>query len=134
LPEELQGNAVFRIAVLSIVLALAARPSATLLCSAWCDRTPAAPSAAGMTCHHNNAVVAASASVAADDTCESLILDASAFIREDTERLVSPSSGHDAALTPQHQLPGATVTGCPAFNGPGEWAFEHRPLSTALRI
>jgi hypothetical protein len=133
LKEELQSKAVFRIAVLSIVLALAARPSATLLCSAWCDRTPAAPSAAGMPCHHNTAVAAASASVAAGDTCESF-LDASAFIREDTDRLASPSSGHDAVLIPRHQLPRLTGTDRPAFHGSCERALENRPFLAALRI
>ena len=133
LPEELQGKAVFRIAVLSIVLALAARPSATLLCSAWCDGT-SAPRPGDTSCHHNAARPSVSATVAADDACDSLILDGSAFIRENTERLASPAPRHDADLLPRHQLPRLTRADYPALAGLGAWAFENRPSLTALRI
>jgi len=132
LPDEVEGKAVLRIAVLSIVLALAARPSATPLCSAWCDRPSAPPFAADRSCHHNNAVPAASPGVAGDDACESLVLEGSAFIREETRPLVSPSPGQGAVLIARHLLP--TPTACQAFNGSGDWAFDNQPPSTALRI
>ena len=83
-----------RIAVISIAWVLAAEPSMTVLCRAWCDFT-AEQTGAADDCHLN-AGPAASARLAGSAECERPVLAAGGFVREDIWRIVGHAG--DAAF------------------------------------
>jgi hypothetical protein len=118
----------FRIAVLSFVLTLAAGPSAALLCRTGCD--PQGAAASGRP-HHDPST---SPSVVGDDSCDNVALGPAAVLREDVRRGVSaPDAGH-AILVPRYQLADVTSNARPGREPGREWSLDHRPLSTALRL
>jgi hypothetical protein len=115
-------------AVLSIVLTLAVGPEAALLCRARCHPQAADASA----CHDEKQV--SSSSVGADATCDHVVLNIAAYLREDVRRGVSaPDTSHTLPVT-RYQLAPST-THPRAGKEPGrEWSLEKRTLATALRI
>jgi hypothetical protein len=119
---------VFKAAVLSIMLTLAAGPSASLLCRAWCDSQ--ATAAGG--CHHE--AHATSPSVAGDDNCDDTMVSGDAFLREDAPRGVSTPDADQAVLVVRFQLPRSPSAVRPGQKPWREWSLEQRPLSTTLRI
>jgi len=123
---------VFRVTVLSIVLALAVSPNARLLCQAPCDRGSTSEPAAEE-CHHIglpiNRVI-----VATDDTCNTLVLGVAPFITEDTQRPTLAPTGQQGVLVSRYQLTQATAGDGPPVHPAIAWAFEKRPLSIARRI
>ena len=119
----------FRAAVLSIALAFAAAPSASLLCEIWCDSHPAP----AIACQHHGDT-STSLAVAADDTCHSSALDAPALVREVVRPGVSAPDAAHAVIIPLYQLDPSTAD---ASHGEEPWrsrSLENRPLSTTLRI
>jgi hypothetical protein len=119
---------VFRAAVLSIVLTLAAGPNASLLCAVWCH--PEA--AAAEPCEHRDATY--TANVTANDSCPDIAAVTTAFVREDVRSGVSASDGQTAVLVPPFQF----VAPPTALEFGGEFRphppREARPLVLALRI
>ena len=73
----------FRAAVVSIVLALATGPNASLLCSTWCHQ------AATAGCEHGDTTGAQT--IAANDICPMTVGTSSAYVREDVRRGTSTS-------------------------------------------
>lgn len=128
LPLDHSEHHVFRAVVLSIVLTLAVGPNATLLCGTLCDP----PAAAASACHDEDP--ATSPSVGGDDSCDHVVLNAAAFLREDVRRGVfAPDAGH-AILVPCYQLAHSTTDARPGQEPGPEWSLDQRPVSTALRI
>jgi len=115
-----------RATVLSIVLALAVGPNASLLCRTLCD-----PKAAAMDGCHQEAA-ATSSSIAADDGCAD-VSDSAALLREDVRGDGSRDGDLAVPLLRHHFQRSATD----ARHGqePGrEWSLEKRPHSIALRV
>jgi hypothetical protein len=121
------NNEMFRAVVLSIVLTLAANPSAALLCGTWCDPHTAAADG----CHHTT--LATSVSAAANHTCEDLVVSAT-FVREDVRRGVSGPDPDRAVLVLRYHLAHTTTEERSRHNSGPDWSLEKRPLSTTLRI
>ena len=125
LPERLQSITVFRIAVASVVLAIATVPTVTLLCTTWC-----APEAVTHPCHD----VASARVVNRHHDCDEGILATASFVREDVRRELFPFGGEHAVLLARHQLARLPIAdhlgqapGCDRF-------LARRPLETSLRI
>jgi hypothetical protein len=118
----------FRAVVLSIVLTLAAGPSAALLCRMLCDPQAAATDG----CHHTTA--AASTSVASQDTCDDRGLSVAGFVREDVRRCGPAPERHCAVSVPRYHLADATTDDSFREIAWPESSLEKRPLSTNLRI
>ena len=118
----------FRVAVLSIVVALAVGQNARLLCTVWCDPTEAA--AAGF--HHHDS--SNSSSVKSADTCSNVVLSVTAFVREDVRRAVSAPDAHQAVAVSRYQFFPSTAETRARGDSAREWSLENRPLKTALRI
>jgi hypothetical protein len=119
---------VFRLAVLSIVFALAAAPEATLLCRLWCPND----ASAGDCEHHPQA---SSISVKATDACDAAGASiVAALSREDGRRAAGGFGPGHAVSVERHQIVQLT-RGTRTLEG---WAREHalekRPLETTLRL
>lgn len=127
LPCDAAESNVFRVAVLSIVLALTGNPTAALLCRTWCDPHAAAVSG----CHHEE--LATFTVVAGEDGCRNAVLNAPAFVQEDMRRGVSSNEGHAIAV-PRYELGGSMVNGSVGDAPSHDRLLETRPLETALRI
>jgi hypothetical protein len=110
---------VFRAAVLSIVVMLAAGPSASLICSAWCDTAAAATSF-----HHDES--GSSARIASDVFCQDVVQNGIA-LKEDLRRAIH--SMNPAALAPSAPA-GVRL---PDTRGRAPSGLK-RPLITPLRI
>ena len=120
----------FRAAVLSIALALAAGPNTSLLCEIWCDSHPAP----AIACQHHGDTSTSLAAVAADDTCHSSALDAPAFVREVVRPGVSAPDAAHAVIIPLYQLDPSITD---ASHDEEPWrgrSLDNHPLSTTLRI
>ena len=117
----------FKPAVLSIVLALAVGPNASLVCR-MCHQKAAAASE----CHHEP--LATSPSVADGDGCDRVVLGVAAFLREDMRRGVSSPDMNQAIPIPRYQLAHSTTDARPGREPGRERPLENRPLSTAVRI
>ena len=121
----------FRVTVLSIVLVLAASPTAAFFCTIWCE-SPGTGATAEERCHHHAVLV--TVSVAGDDTCERLALTRNAFVREETERLVSSSAVHHGILAAGHDPAGVTARNHSVVNHLVGGLFTKPPLSPVRRI
>ena len=118
----------FRVAVLSIVLTVAGGQNVALLCGAWCG--PHA--AAARECHHENS--STTPSVAGDEHCGSVVVGATAVLREEMRRDVSSKEANHAIPVPRYQLAQLTIGSRPGQNHWRERSLEERPLVIALRI
>ena len=118
----------FRVALLSIVLTLAAGPSAALLCGTWCH---SAARMAGACEHHTQAVTPG---VSASDEC-AVNGNPAVFVREDARRSTSAPdvTGVIAAARFAFTSPvaGGTLSG---YELNSRLLLELRPLVLALRI
>ena len=118
----------FRAALLSIVLSLAAGQNAVILvCRTWCD----AHAATASECHHENSFT--TPSVAGGD-CRDMVAADTAVLREDTRRDVSSVDASQAIALARYQLVQLTSDAPSGQEPRREWSLEERPLSTALRL
>ena len=117
-----------RAAALSIVLALAAGPNASLLCKAWCGSQTAAASE----CHDHDGDSAAP-SVEGGDRCDTMP-GAAPFLREGERRDVPAPDAEWTIPVPRFQLPDSPAGARPGQEPGRDWPLEKRPLATALRI
>ena len=118
----------FRAVLLSIVLSLAVGQNVALLCRAWCNAHVAAASG----CHHEDSPT--TPTVAGDESCDNLVVVATAVLREDVRRDVSSRNANQAIPVPRYQLAQLTIGAGPGQEPWREWSLEKGPLSTALRI
>lgn len=118
----------FRVAVLSIVVALAVGQNAGLLCKVWCHP----PEAVANGCHHHDSTT--SSSVKGDDTCSNVALGVTAFVREDVRGTASAPHAQQAVAVPPYQFSPSTAETRARGDSAREWSLEKRPLKTALRI
>ena len=82
-----------RAVAISIVLALATGPNASLLCSTWCHQ------AATAGCEHRDTTGAQT--IATDDACPMTVGIATAYVRDDVRRGAStPQAQHGKNVTP----------------------------------
>ena len=122
---------VFRAALFSIVLTLAAGQNASLLCEVWChDATSAG-------CPHQGSTTSPDSTTSpilkGDDTCGSMFVGAVAFVREDGRRIALADT-QTAIVVPRFRLaPSPTHLGSGVESGRRR-LFEERPLVIALRI
>jgi hypothetical protein len=117
---------VFRAAVLSIVLAVAAAPSAATLCQIWCD------SQAATAACHPEALAPSSTAAGASNCDRSLSL--GAVLPEEARRGLAAPGAMDAGSFFPLQLAQLT-TDARRHHEPGrEWWLVQRPPTTALRI
>ena len=118
---------VFRAAVLSIVLTLAAGPNATLLCAVLCH-----PEATAGPCEHRDPT--GIPSITSNGSCPDIATAQTAFVREDVRRTVSSSGGQAAAVVqPFQYLPPPKSSMFVRETGQHP-PLEARPLILALRI
>jgi hypothetical protein len=118
---------VFRIALFSIVLTLAA-PQASLLCKLWCQPSDAATGE----CHHHDQVPPAS--VKSDDSCAVGASSVSSFIREDSPRTATSSDAAHAVPIPRYRLVRPASELRIVESSERVWTLERRPLETTLRL
>ena len=118
---------VFRVGVVSIVLALAVGPNVSLLCRTWCD--PQAAAASG--CHHQYS--ATSPRVTADDRCPNVVLNA-AFLKEDIRQVVPASDTQQAVVIPGYQFARLATGSGPDRETEHLRSSKERPLETVLRL
>lgn len=118
----------FRTAVLSMVLTVAAGPSVTLLCRTWCN--PHVAVASG--CHHEDR--STSVSTAGGDRCKDVVLRAGALLREDVRRGVFSPRGERAISVLRYQFARSTIDARLGPEPGRDWSLDKRPLTTALRI
>ena len=124
----IEKHHVFRAALLSIVLSLAAGQNAVILvCKTWCD----AHAATASECHHDNS--SNTPSVAAGD-CGDMVAAHTAILREDTRRDVSSVDASQAIARARYQLAQLTPDTPSGHEPRREWSLEERPLSTVLRL
>jgi len=116
---------VFRIALFSIVLTLAA-PQASLLCKLWCPLSDAAATE----CHHHDQ--APTASLQGDDHCRLTAVSVPGFIREDGSR--SLSSAAHAVPVPRYRLAQPARELRHAHIAQRTRVLERQPLETTLRL
>jgi hypothetical protein len=117
---------VFRAALFSIVLALAAGQNASLLCQVWCHDAMSAG------CPHQDSTT--SPSVSAGDSCSSAVVGAVAFVREDARRTAAAPDAQNALVVPRLRLAPSTTDLRPGFESGRRLPLEERPLVIALRI
>ena len=124
----IEKHHVFRAALLSIVLSLAAGQNAVILvCKAWCDEHAATASE----CHHDNS--STTPSVVGGD-CGDMVSAHTAILREDTRRDVSSADANHATSAPRYQLAQLTIDARPGQEVRRAWSVAERPLSTVLRL
>ena len=117
----------FRVAVLSIVLAMTGTPTATLLCRTWCD--PSAAAASG--CPHER--LATFTIVAGQDGCRNTVLSATSIVQEAVRRTLAPDGEYAFPLS-RYQLAASTVDTRHRSGADRDDSLDHQPLTTALRI
>ena len=123
----------FQAVVLSIVLTVAASPNAVLWCMAWCGHHYAGHGSSTEACHEG-AAPSGTFAVAGDEACGGPLLDALAFIREDTARTGSGSPEYQALAVSRYQLAWVDVNRHPAATSAAKGIFERAPGTTVLRI
>jgi hypothetical protein len=129
LPLPRESRIVFRAATLLIVLAVAAGPSAGLVCRMWCD--PLAAAASG--CHHADDDVATSVA-SAGRSCDDEALTAATFVREDVRRGVHAGNNLNAGGVARYALAPLAID-AHAWTAAGRvWVPGQRPLTLVLRI
>ena len=117
----------FRAAVLSIVLALAAGTSASALCGAWCHQAGAA-----RTCEHQDSTGART--VAATDLCPGIAGLSTAYVREDVRRGAStPRAQHARNVAPFESGP-PPIAAELVLHAAHRTPLAARPLVLSLRI
>ena len=119
----------FRAALLSIVLSLAAGQNAVILvCRTWCD----AHAATASECHHEKS--STTPSMAGGD-CGDMVAAHTAVLREDTRRGdVSSVDASQAIALARYQLAQLTIDARPGQEVRRGWSVAERPLSTVLRL
>jgi hypothetical protein len=125
---ELFEYQVFRAAVLSIVLALAGGPNATLLCAVWCHPAEARPS----DCQHQEAT--SSPRVMGEDRCRAAPPSATAFVREDGTRESVTADAQHAVATPRFQVAPPLADATRAYPPTTSLGADTPPVLIALRI
>lgn len=118
----------FRVAVLSIVVALAVGQNAGLLCKVWCHP----PEAVANGCYHHESTT--SSSVKSDDTCSNVVLGVTAFVREDVRGTASAPHAQQAVAVLPYQFSPSTTETRARGDSAREGSLEKRPLKIALRI
>jgi hypothetical protein len=116
----------FRLALLSVVVALAVGQNADLLCNLWCHPTEAAG------CHHRDS--ATPSGVKGDDTCSNDVLSVTTFIGEDVRRAAPGPDAQQAAPVPRYQFSPSTTETRARGDSARERSLDKRPLTTTLRI
>ena len=127
LPSALASSEVFRAALLSIVLTLAAGQNTALFCGAWCH------SAAGLAgaCEHQTQTTAPG--VAANGECAingNLVV----FLQEDGRRSASALNVDGAIVVARFALAPPAAGTLSAYEPNGRLLLELRPHVIALRI
>ena len=127
LPCSLASSNVFRAALLSIVLTLAAGQNAALLCGTWCH------SGAGMAgaCEHQTQ--AATPGVGAHDDC-AVNGNPVVFVREDGRQSASAPDVAGAVAVARFAFTPPAAGTLSAYEPNGRLLLELRPLVLALRI
>lgn len=127
LPLVVPSINVFRAALLSIVLTLAAGPDAALLCGIWCH------SGGGMagTCEHQTETT--SPAIIANDDC-TVSRSAIVFVREDARRSTSAPTVRGADAVPQSAWTPPASGRLSGYEPASRGLLELRPLILALRI
>ena len=120
-----------RIVALSIMLTLAAGPSATLLCRVACEHT-ASPQAAGSGCHHVGSGAAATFRDTDTGSCDDLLA-LTPLARVDL-RMISGSEGQAAVIGPRRHFTASIVHSSARINPAGDRPLDRRLLITTLRI
>ena len=117
----------FRAAVLSIVLTLAAGQDAALLCGVWCH------SGEGMAgaCEHQTEATAPS--IVANDDCD-VSGNPVVFVREDGRRSVSAPDVAGAVAVARFAFTPPVAGTLSAYEPNSRLLLERRPLVLALRI
>jgi hypothetical protein len=118
---------VFRVALFSIVLTLAA-PQASFLCKLWCQPSDAATSE----CHHHDQ--AASASLTSGDRCVVAAMSLPSVIREEGLRARSSADAGHAVPVPRYGLVRPANELRLLQISERAWTLERRPLETTLRL
>jgi hypothetical protein len=127
LPFFVASSNVFRAALLSIGLTLAAGPNAALLCGTWCH------SGAGMVgaCEHQTQ--ATTPGVSANDEC-AVNGNPALFVREDGRRSASTPDTAAAVAAARFAFTPPTAGTLSGYEQNGRLLLELRPLVLALRI
>jgi len=125
LSYEIEKHHVFRAALLSIFVSLAAGQNAVVLvCRAWCDLHAATASE----CHHGDLSTAPGVD---GGGCGDMVAVVAAVIREDPLRDISV--GANQAI-PRYQLAQSMIDARPGREARCAWSVEERPLATVLRL
>jgi len=127
LPLIVPSITVFRAAVLSIVLTLAAGPDAALLCVIWCH--PGGGMAGA--CEHQTETT--SPTIIANDDC-TVSGSAIVFVREDARRSASAPTVQGGDLVPQSAWTPPASGRLSRYEAASRGLLELRPLMLALRI
>lgn len=116
----------FRAALFSIVLTLAAGQSASLLCEVWChDATSAG-------CPHQDPTT--SLSVGVDDSCTNVVVVAAAFVGEDARRTDPGPYAKNAPVVPRFRFAAPPTDSGSGYEAGRLLLLEARPLLIPLRI
>lgn len=116
----------FRAAVVSIVMALAAGSNASLLCSMWCHEAEAAG------CEHRE--TSGGQTIAATDVCPMSGGTSTAYVREDVRSgSLTPQAEHARNVTPFDSGPPPVDAVSVSFTGPCP-SRAAKPLVLSLRI
>ena len=126
LPFSVVSTNVFRAAIFSIVLTVAAGQDIGLLCHVWCP--PDAGTVNG--CEHRTTT---SPSLTPYDDCNEAVSDAIAIAREDGRRTID-SHGQSAAVVPRFALAVPVVHARSGYEADSRRLLDARPLVLALRI
>ena len=117
----------FRAALLSIVLTLAAGQDAALTCGVWCHSGGGSAGA----CEHQTETT--SRGIFANDDC-TVSGNAIVFVREDARRSTSAPTVQSGALVPQFAFTPPASGSLSGYEAAGRQLLESRPLVLALRI
>ena len=117
----------FRAALLSIVLTLAAGQDAALLCGVWCY------SGGGMAGACERRTETTSPGIFANDDC-TVSGNAIVFVREEARRSTSAPTVHSGVLVPQFAFTPPASGRHSGYEAAGRQPLESRPLVLALRI
>lgn len=117
----------FRAAVLSTVLTLAAGPNMALSCPIWCHGEMATTSA----CQQHDATTFPR--VTGGDSCRMAATDAPAVVREESKRDVLTNHGHQASIGAGFDLAAPLTRSC-SIRSAGTLKDGSPPVLIALRI
>lgn len=117
----------FRTALLSIVLTLAAAPNAALLCGTWCH------SGASMAGECEHQTKAATLRVDVNDDC-AVNGNPFVFVREDGRGSASAPDIAGAVAVARFAFTSSASSTCSAYEPNSQLLLERRPLVLALRI